>query len=100
MAAAFELGGEILVHDGTSGILIDKASGHHQHVGIVVLTNEMCYLRNPAQTGTDRLVLVERHIDALAGAADSDAGEHLTLFNALCQSMVIMVLPVRLMVWW
>ena len=87
MAAAFELSGEILVHNLTGCLLGDEASGHHQHVGIVVLTDEMGNLRNPAQTGTDALMLVERHVDALARATDGDAREHLALLDALSQRM-------------
>ena len=87
MAAAFELGGEILVHDGTGSLLRDEATWHHQHIGIVVLTDEMGNLGNPAETGTDGLVLVERHVDALARAADGNAGEYLSLLNTLCQRM-------------
>ena len=41
MAATFELGGEVLVHDGTGGILIDETAWHHEHIGIVVLTDEV-----------------------------------------------------------
>ena len=85
MAATFELGGEVLIHDGTGGILVDETAWHHEHIGIVVLTDEMGNLGNPAQTGTDRLVLVERHVDALTRTADSDAGEYLALFDALSQ---------------
>ncbi len=87
MAATFELSGEVLVHDGTGRFLGDKASGHHKHIGIVVLTDEMGDLRDPAETGTDGLVLVERHVDALAGTTDSDAGEDLAVLDALSQSM-------------
>ena len=85
MAATFELGGEILVHDGTGCLLRDEASGHHQHIGIVVLTDEMGNLRNPAETCTDGLVLVEGHVDALTGATNGDAWEYLALLDTLSQ---------------
>ena len=65
MTATFKLGREILIHDFASHILVYETSRHHQHVGIVVLTDEVRNLRNPAQTGTDALVLVQRHVDAL-----------------------------------
>ena len=58
MASAFELGGEILVHDGTGGLLGDEAARHHQHIGIVMLTDEVGNLGYPAQAGTDGLMLV------------------------------------------
>ena len=85
MSATFELGGEVLVHDGTGCLLGDEAAWHYQHVGIVVLTDEMGYLGDPAQTGTDRLVLVERHVDALTRTADGNTGEYLALLNAFSQ---------------
>ena len=65
MASTFKLGREIFIHDFASHILVYETSRHHQHVGIVVLTDEVRDLRNPAQTGTDALVLVQRHVDAL-----------------------------------
>ena len=87
MAATFELGGEVLIHDGTGGILVDETAWHHEHIGIVVLTDEMGNLGDPAQTGTDRLVLVERHVDALARAADGNTGIDLSLLDAFSQGM-------------
>ena len=85
MAAAFELGRKVLVHDGASSLLRDEASRHYQHVSIVVLTNQVGNLRNPAKTGTDTLVLVKRHVDALTRAADGDTWEYLALLDALGQ---------------
>ena len=57
MATTFKLGGEVLVHDGTGCILVDETSGHYQHIGIVVLTDQVSDLRNPAETGADALCL-------------------------------------------
>ena len=70
MTAAIELCGEILVHNFTGHVLVDETAGHHKHVGIVMLTDQVCYLWYPAQTGTDALMLVERHVDAFAAATD------------------------------
>ena len=58
-----------------------------QHVGIVVLTDQMGDLRNPAEAGTDALVLVERHVDTLTRSADGDAGIDLTLLNTASQGV-------------
>ena len=66
MPSAFEGGGKELVHNLTGHIVVDETSGHHEHIGIVVLTDQMGYLRNPAQSGTHLLVLVERDADAFA----------------------------------
>ena len=79
MASALKLGGEVLVHNLTSHLLVDKATRHHQHVGIVVLTDEVGNLRNPAEASADALMLVQRHVDALAASADGNAGIHFTL---------------------
>ena len=82
MTATLELGREVFVHNLTGHILVNEAAGHHQHVGIVVLADEVGNLGNPAQTSADALVLVQRHVDAFARAADGNAGEHLALLNA------------------
>ena len=87
MAAAFKGGSKELVHNLTGHIVVDEATRHYEHVGIVVLTDEMCNLRNPTQTGSHLLVLVERDADTLAGTADSDTGIDLTTLNALGQSV-------------
>lgn len=82
MASAFELGGEELIHDALCHGVVDETAGHYEHIGIVVLTDEMCNLGYPAQTGTDGLVLVESHVDALAAATDCYAWEYLALLDA------------------
>ena len=87
MAAAFEFGGEKLIHDAGGHILVDEAAGHHKHVGIVVLADEMGDLRYPTKTCADGLVLVECHVDALATAADGNAGIYLAALYALGEGM-------------
>ena len=84
MASAFKLCGEVLVHDLTSSLLRDKTSWHHEHIGIIVLTDEVGNLGNPAKTGTDALVFVECHVDTLTRTADGDTREYLTLLDTLC----------------
>ena len=66
MASTLEGSGEELVHNLAGHIVVDESAGHDEHVGIVVLTDEVGYLRHPAQARPDRLMLVERHHDALA----------------------------------
>ena len=87
VTTTFEVGGEIFVHNFTGHLLIDETTGHDKHIGIIVLTDEMGNLGNPAQTGTDALVLVERHTDAFAAATDSNAGKYLAILDAACQGM-------------
>ncbi|OPZ41897.1 MAG: hypothetical protein BWY95_02484 [Bacteroidetes bacterium ADurb.BinA104] len=58
MTASFEGSGEIFVHYLTGSIGVYKTAGHNQHIGIVMLTNKMSHLRDPAETGTDTLMLV------------------------------------------
>ena len=85
MAAAFESSGEELVHNFSSHIVVDETTWHYQNVGVVVLTNEMSDLRNPAQTSTYLLVLVQRNANTLTRTADSDTRINLATFNALSQ---------------
>ena len=59
VAATFEGCGEELVHNLASHVIVDETAWHYQYVGIVVLTDEMCNLRNPAQSGAHLLVLVQ-----------------------------------------
>ena len=87
MTASFEGGLEELAHNLTSGIVIDETTGHHQHVGIVMLTDHMGNLSTPCQTGTDGLVLVQTHGHALTGTTDGDTGIDLTFLNTCCELM-------------
>ena len=87
MATAFEGCSKELVHNLTSHIVVDETTGHYQNVGIVVLTDEMCNLRNPAQTGTNLLVLVQGDRDTLARATDGNARINLTTLDTLSQSV-------------
>ena len=87
MTATLKLCREVFVHNLARQVLVNEPTGHHQHVGIVVLTDEVGNLRNPAQAGTDALMLVQRHVDAFARAADGNAGEHLALLDATSQGM-------------
>lgn len=42
---------------------------------------------NPAEAGTNGLVLVECHVDAFARTADSDAGIDFTFLDTACEGM-------------
>ena len=97
MATAFEIGGEELVHYLRGHIGINETTGHHEDVGIVVLADEMGNLWNPTQTGSDGLVLVERHVDAFAGAADGDAGIDLAGFDAARQGVAEVAVVARVL---
>ena len=78
MASAFEGGSKELVHNLTGHIVVDKTTWHHEYVGIVVLTDEMCNLWDPAQTSAYLLVLVECDADTLTTTTDGNAGINLT----------------------
>ena len=84
MASSFKFSREVLVHNLSSHVFIDEASRHYQYVGIVMLTDEVSNLGNPAETGTDALVFVECHVDTLTRTADGDTREYLTLLDTLC----------------
>mgnify|MGYP003312600021 CR=1 FL=1 len=97
MASAFKVGGKELVEDAACHVVVDEAARHHQHIGIVVLTDEVGNLGLPAESGTDALMLVEGHADALAAAAHGDAGEHLARLDAACQCMAVGGIVARLL---
>ena len=73
MTASLEGGGEELVHNLLSHLVVNKASRHNEHVSIVVLTDEVCNLRNPAQSSTYLLVLIQGDADTLTAATDGNA---------------------------
>ena len=98
MATAFEGCGKELVHDLTGHVVVDESAWHHEHVGIVVLTDEMGNLWNPCQPRTDALMLVQRHIDALARATDGDTREYFSLLDAMRQRMTKVRIVARLLV--
>jgi hypothetical protein len=87
MATALEGSGEELVHNLTGHIIVDESTWHHEYVCIVVLTDEMSNLRDPTQTGTYLLVLVEGDGDTFTRTADGDTGIDLTTLDALSQSV-------------
>ena len=87
MAAAFKGCSKELVHNLTGHIVVDESTRHHEYVGIVVLTDEMCNLRDPTQTGAHLLVLVECDGDTLTRTADGDTRIDLTTLDTLSQSM-------------
>ena len=73
----------------TANFFGDEATREDNHVGIVVLTNEVGDLWLPNKTCTNALVLVEGHGDAFAGAAHGDATFYLTCFDAFSQLVAI-----------
>ena len=83
VTATFEGSCEELVHNLASHVVVDETTGHDEHIGIVMLTDEVGNLRNPAQSGTHLLVLVQRHADTLARAADGNARIDLAALDAL-----------------
>ena len=85
MTATFEGCGEELIHNLLGSLVVDEASGHDEHVGIVVLADEMCNLGYPAQAGTYLLVLVQRDADALAAATNGNAGINLATLDTFGQ---------------
>ena len=87
MASAFEGGSKELVHNLTGHIVVDKTTWHHEYVGIVVLTDEMCNLWDPAQTSAYLLVLVECDADTLTTTTDGNAGINLTTLDTFGQSV-------------
>ena len=87
MASTFEWSSEIFVHDFACRLLIDKTSWHDEYVGVVVLADKVGNFGSPAEAAADARVLVHRHGNAFAGAADGDAVVYLAPFNGIGQRM-------------
>ena len=89
MATALEGGVQILVHDLAGHIGIDETAGHYQYVGIIVLTDKVSNLGNPAESGTDTLMLVQSHGDTLSAAAHGYTLLYLTVLYAAGKCMTV-----------
>ena len=85
MATAFKRYCEELVHDGTGCVVVDETTWHHEHIGIVVLTDKLSDFRAPANSRTNALMLVERHGNTLSTTTDGNAGINLAAFNTFSQ---------------
>lgn len=84
MSASFKLCVEIGIDDLQGLIVRDKASRQHEDIGIIVLLGECGQFRTPAESGADVLMLVEGHLDTIAGAAHGDAEIGFAIFHSLC----------------
>ena len=70
-------------------VFADETTGEDNHVGVVVLANEVSNLGLPNKTGTDALVLVEGHGDAFARTAHGDARIYFAFLDAFSQCVAI-----------
>ena len=61
MTTALKGSVQVLVHDLASHVGVDETTGHDKYVGIIVLTDKVCNLRYPAESGADALMLVQGH---------------------------------------
>lgn len=89
MATALEGGVQVLVHNLAGHVGVDETAGHNQDVGIVVLTDKVSYLGDPAQSGADALMLVQGHGDSLSAAAHGYALLYLTVLYAAGQCVAV-----------
>ena len=87
VASALKRNLEEFVHYLCRCLVVNKASGHNEHVGIVVLADEACDFRVPSNAGAHTVVLVQYHAYALTASADADAGINLAALNAFCKRM-------------
>ena len=74
MASTFKIAVEIGFYNLHSLLVAHKASGHHEHIGIVVGARQLSELGLPAEGCTDALMLVEGDVDAVTGATDGNSG--------------------------
>ena len=89
MATALKGGVQILVHYLAGHVCVDETARHDKHVGIIVLTDKVSYLGDPAQAGADALMLVQGHGDSLSAAAHGYALLYLTLLYAAGQGVAV-----------
>ena len=79
MASTFKITVEIGFYNLHSLLVAHKASGHHEHIGIVVGARQLSELGLPAEGCTDALMLVEGDVDAVTGATLTSDGVSLML---------------------
>ena len=70
-------------------VFADETTGEDNHVGVVVLTDEVGNLWLPNKSGTDALVLVEGHGDAFARTAHGNAWIYFAFFNAFGKCVAV-----------
>ena len=87
MAAALKRRGEERIHDFLRRLVVYKPPRHHQHVGVVVLTDEVGYLWHPRKSCPHATVSVEGHAHALTASAYTYARVHLAAGYALSKRM-------------
>lgn len=72
VTSAFEGSIEENFDDGDGFFLADETSWEAENVGVVVLAGQFGNVRGPTEGGTDVLVFVGCHADALTGTANGD----------------------------
>ena len=96
MTTSSKLGVEEFVEALAAYVLGDESAREDNHVGVVVLADEVGNLGLPNKTGTDALVLVEGHGDAFARTAHGDAWIYFAFLDAFSQSVAIGGIVTRL----
>ena len=81
MTASLEVGFKKSLHNLDCLLIANEATGHCEHVGIIVHTRKACNFGNPAECRANALVLIERHIDTLTTATDAYTGIALTALH-------------------
>ena len=89
VATAFKIGIQKGIENVLRRIGVDESTGHHADIGIVVLARQSGNFLAPAKGSAYALMLVERHVDTVAAAANSDAGIALAALHRLCQRVGI-----------
>ena len=81
MTTSLEVGFKKSLHNLDCLLIANEATGHCEHVGIIVHTRKACNFGNPAECRANALVLIERHIDTLTTATDAYTGIALTALH-------------------
>ena len=89
MTATVKFGREELCQNHIRFFSADEASRHNQYISVIVLTGQVRNFCIPTESSTNSLVLVQRHIDSVSTAADSDTGITFSRFHCKSQRMSI-----------
>ena len=89
MAASFEFGVQENIDDFAGRVGADEPRRHGADVGVVVAACQRCDFGFPAKGGSDSLMFVQRHRDAVGATAHRDTARQFSFFDGLGQRVGI-----------
>ena len=89
MAASFEFGVQENIDDFAGRVGADEPRRHGADVGVVVAACQRCDFGFPAKGGSDSLMFVQRHRDAVGATAHRDTARQFSFVDGLGQRVGI-----------